>query len=228
VETDAVDRVVNWLATQPSGTFLDHGCGRGHFLTAVREAGWEVVGTEYDPAVAARISQIVGARVLARSKLSDIAPGSIDVIHLGDVLEHLVDPIAELRMLVPLLKPGGYLLAQGPLEANVNAFTLAVKLFRSLSDRGPASQPPYHVQLTTASGQLALFERANLTPSSYEVWEAAWPAPARLTGIVVRRPRQLALYVARAVSRMLGRLMPPSAMWGNRYFFAGQVSRDPP
>ena len=221
--TDPVDRVVAWLANRPAGTFLDHGCGRGHFLTAVRDLGWTVVGTEYDAAVAAVVSERVGAQVLARQDLGQLPPGSVDVIHLGDVLEHLVDPMAELRMVAPLLKPGGHLLAQGPLEANVNGFTLAVKLFRTLSDRGPAEQPPYHVQLTTASGQLALFERASLKPIRYDVWEAAWPAPTRITAAVVRQPRQLALYLARLMSRALGAAMPRSALWGNRYFFAGQI-----
>jgi SAM-dependent methyltransferase len=224
VETDPVDRVIAWLEGRAAGTFLDHGCGRGHFLAAVRDLGWSVLGTEYDPAVAAEIGKAVGAQVLAREDLLREVPlGSVDVIHLGDVLEHLVDPIAELRMLVPLLKPGGHLLAQGPLEANATGFTLAVKMFRTLSDRGIAVQPPYHVQLTTASGQLALFERANLRPTRYDVWEAAWPAPSRMSVAVLRRPRQLALYAARLLSRAIGAALPRSALWGNRYFFAGQV-----
>jgi SAM-dependent methyltransferase len=222
VTTDPVERVVAWLAGRPAGTFLDHGCGRGHFLTAIRDLGWSVMGTEYDPTVAAEIASAIDAPVIARGELNQIPPRSVDVIHLGDVLEHLVDPMAELQMLIPLLKPGGHLLAQGPLEANVNAFTLAIKLFRSFG-RGPAEQPPYHVQLTTASGQLALFERASLKPSRYDVWEAAWPAPSRISAAVVRQPRQLALYVVRQISRAVGAAMPRSALWGNRYFFAGQV-----
>jgi SAM-dependent methyltransferase len=161
--------------------------------------------------------------VVARADLNDVPPGSIDVIHLGDVLEHLVDPVAELQMLIPLLKPDGHLLAQGPLEANVNGFTLALKLLRTLRGRRSAGQPPYHVQLTTASGQLALFERVNLRPTTYDVWEAAWPAPTSIDAAVVRQPRQLALYLARMASRALGAAMPRSALWGNRYFFAGQV-----
>jgi DNA-binding XRE family transcriptional regulator len=36
VSTDPVERVAGWLAGRPAGRFLDHGCGRGHFLTAVR------------------------------------------------------------------------------------------------------------------------------------------------------------------------------------------------
>ncbi len=44
----------------------------------------------------------------------DIAPGSLDVIALMDVLEHLPDPAATMAHCLKLLKPDGLLLIQTP------------------------------------------------------------------------------------------------------------------
>lgn len=124
------------------------------------------------------------------------------------------------------MRPDDCILAQGPLEANVNGLTLAVGSTGACALADPLSLPTTYSS-RPAGGQLALFERASLTPSQYDVWEAAWPALERLSAAVVRRPRELALSLARLASRDFGGLMPASVLWGNRYFFAGRVPAGP-
>jgi SAM-dependent methyltransferase len=47
-----------------------------------------------------------------------LEPGSFDVVLCGDVVEHLRDPVAALRRLRPLLKPGGRVVLSTPNVAN--------------------------------------------------------------------------------------------------------------
>ena len=47
-----------------------------------------------------------------------LEPGSFDVVLLGDVIEHLRDPVAALARLRPLLRPGGRLVLSTPNVAN--------------------------------------------------------------------------------------------------------------
>lgn len=51
----------------------------------------------------------------------------VDVLHLGDMIEHLTDLEHQFPEILRLIKPGGYLLAQGPLEAGPNLFTSVLK-----------------------------------------------------------------------------------------------------
>src|SRR5262249_6293749 len=143
------------------------------------------------------------------------APGALDAVHFGDVIEHLTDPAAELAQVLPLVKPGRAVLAQGPLEGNPGVFTLGLRVARRLgAGRAVSDMPPYHVVLATSAGQQRLFARLGLTVLRYEMTEVAWPAPARLR-VALRRPRSAALYALRRVSQLASAVVPE---WGNRYF----------
>lgn len=108
-----------------TGLFLDYGCGEGDLLTAARALGWDCVGFEYDPGVAAVVSAETGCRVESDPAMLFGPSGEpvVDVLHLGDVIEHLTDLEHQFPEILRLIKPGGYLLAQGPLEAGPNLFT---------------------------------------------------------------------------------------------------------
>jgi SAM-dependent methyltransferase len=211
-------RVVEWLARQPAGTFLDFGCGGGALLRLAQQRGWRAVGIEFDPDVAARVATATGARV-ATGIERDLV-GSADVVNVGDVIEHLTDPVAQMQDVLRLLKPGGVLLAQGPLEANRNLFTAAMRVGRTLRPR-PSHMPPFHVTLATAQGQRRLFERLGLEQVAFQLSEVDWPAPSRIGLQDLTRPRVAALYTIRKLSLTLGALGLPD--WGNRYFFVGRV-----
>ena len=92
----------------PPGRLLDVGCHIGTFLELAQARGWGVHGVEpsrWAAAVAADRGLAVDCGSL--ESLSDRAP--YDVITMWDVLEHLRDPMAELRDLQRLLRPGGWL-----------------------------------------------------------------------------------------------------------------------
>ena len=86
---------------------LDVGCYIGIFLEIAQERGWEAWGIEPSHwAVGEARSK--GLRVV-EGTLDDVhlAEESFDVITMWDVIEHLIDPMRELRESHCLLKKGG-------------------------------------------------------------------------------------------------------------------------
>ena len=94
-------------------SLLDIGCGRGEFLSAAREAGWRVAGSEIDPASAAACTGR-GLEVSVGSLFDTPLPrGPWSVITMWDVLDHLENPAEALQITVRELAPGGMLLVRG-------------------------------------------------------------------------------------------------------------------
>ncbi|MGZ5435791.1 MAG: class I SAM-dependent methyltransferase [Pyrinomonadaceae bacterium] len=211
-------RVVELIRGRLPGVFVDYGCRDGSLLVEAAKLNWRTVGVELDARVARETAARTGAEVITPSdeKLTD---GFADVIHLGDVIEHLTKVNEQLPAMLRLLKPGGLFLAQGPLEGNANLFTAAIRLSRKLTGPRRIETPPRHVMLATSAGQRALFARFGLTESEYRMREVAWPAPSRLSLSVLKDLRGVTLFVLRRCSQALSSLRP--GVWGNRYFYAG-------
>ena len=96
------------------GRVLDVGCGKGLFLTGLRELGWQVYGTELSE-ISSGFARSSGLRVY--TKTIEDAPfeaGSFDLITLFHVLEHLPQPQGTLVTALSLLRPGGILLVEVP------------------------------------------------------------------------------------------------------------------
>lgn len=104
----AVLRIIRRHA--PTGTLLDVGCATGDFLEVARERGYDVEGIE----LSRWSSAIARARglVVHQESLETFAAthgARYDVITLWGVIEHFVEPAAEMRRLRELLRPGGLL-----------------------------------------------------------------------------------------------------------------------
>lgn len=213
-------RVIQWLKKMKAGTFLDYGCGAGALLTEAARLNWQAIGVEFDTDVAKAVAERTGAKVVNPSDQLLTGPVA-DVIHLGDVIEHLTEMNRQMPEILRLIKPGGLLLAQGPLENNASLFTLMVRLVRSLR-RGSVrtEMAPYHVLLATAKGQKTLFDRLGLEQLEYSIHEVAWPAPVKLSRADLGRPRSVGLFVLRRFSQAVSALRPDQL--GNRYFYAGR------
>jgi SAM-dependent methyltransferase len=207
--------VLKFLKDQGPGRFIDYGCGDGRLLRAVKDMGWDVLGIDFNPLFAASLAGD-GIRVIGHNEPVD---EPADVIHLGDVLEHLTDTDAEFPRILGLLKPGGALVAHGPLEANPNLFFRMLRFRRKLAGQ-PNRTPPFHVLLATTTGQRALFERFGLLEEEFHVREMAFPAPEKLNLAVVGNPRSLALFTLRKMSQAASRADLEN--FGNRYFYLGR------
>jgi len=93
---------------------LEVGCGTGLFLYRHKDLGWETTGVEMSDA-AAQAARDAGLDVhTGLVEESRLPHGHFDVIVLMHVLEHIEDPAAVLRSLIPLLAPGGQIMAEIP------------------------------------------------------------------------------------------------------------------
>src|SRR6185503_14816261 len=99
--------------------------------------------------VAKRVETNTGIKVVTNS--ADLPPA--DVLHIGDVIEHLTLLDKQFPAVLELIKPGGLLLAQGPLENNSSLFTSALAFARRVRANRRTEMAPYHVLLATSQGQ---------------------------------------------------------------------------
>jgi 2-polyprenyl-3-methyl-5-hydroxy-6-metoxy-1,4-benzoquinol methylase len=115
------------------GRLLEVGVGRGSFLAAAREAGFEVEGCDLSASLCRRVQQATGITVHNMS-LEQLPQGAYDVVAMHHVLEHVADPVGFLRAASERLKPGGVLHVAVP---NVACWEARL--------RGWNSYEPYHV-----------------------------------------------------------------------------------
>lgn len=105
----------------PPARLLDAGAGRGRFVAAARRAGYDADGIEPDPARAAAAAQRGVALAVTDLETASVEPGSLDVVSLWHVLEHLEDPNAGVREVARWLRPGGVILVGVPNLASLQA-----------------------------------------------------------------------------------------------------------
>jgi SAM-dependent methyltransferase len=106
--------LVNSFFPRP-GKILDIGCATGIFLNGMKTKGWEVLGVELSAKAADYAQKRFRLPVQCLPIQSFQAePGSMDVITMWDVLEHVHDPKQLLRLTHTWLKPGGRLLLTLP------------------------------------------------------------------------------------------------------------------
>lgn len=210
-------RVLDLLRSLPAGTFVDYGCGNGELLLAAQNEGWKAIGVEFNVEVSRAVSKRTGAQVFTVPLQPDFP--AADVLHLGDVIEHLTRLDEQMPEILRLIKPGGLLLAQGPLEANASLFTSVLAMTRRLRNGHRTEMAPYHVLLATASGQREFFRRFGLAEIGFTLREVAWPAPAGLS-LSNLQPRTVGLFALRRISQAISSLAPHRL--GNRYFYVGR------
>jgi SAM-dependent methyltransferase len=212
------ENVLSELRSLEPGTFLDYGCGGGYLLREAARSGWRTWGTEFDRAATETLRDQNGLGIVGDL---DQIPDDVlfDVIHMGDVIEHLTDVNTEMKRILARLNPRGILIAQGPLEANFNLFLTGLRL-KKLLRNSDSSMPPYHVMLATEAGQRELFKRFRLEPLRFDISEAAHPAPGTIDLAGLRNMRLASLYLLRKFSQTFSGFISSSA--GNRYFYVGK------
>lgn len=135
----------------PQGAFLDLGCWVGFMLDEARARGWRVVGVEPSTWASSlareRFRLDVHTADLARLELP---PGSFQVVHMGDVIEHLPDPGRALDEIRGLLSPDGVIALALPDAGS--------RLARALGPRW-WSVIPTHVHYFTRHSMLQLLAR---------------------------------------------------------------------
>lgn len=153
-----LETIVRHLAAPPR-TYLDVGCGDGRFLRAMEGRGLSadrLYGLELDGAVADRLARR-GYRV-ERARVEDstlVAPGSLDLVTLFHVIEHVDQPRTVIAKLASWLAPGGIVAIETPNRASLDA-----RLFRRTYWGG--YHYPRHWQLFDTDGVVRLCRQAGL------------------------------------------------------------------
>jgi len=102
------------------GRLLDVGCGTGDFLFFGMNNGWKVYGTEIRNEVCNYIKEKRGIEIYnGKLKDANYPEDFFDVITLWHVLEHMEDPLENLKEVNRILKKDGLLVVAIP---NVNSY----------------------------------------------------------------------------------------------------------
>lgn len=96
------------------GRVLDIGCGRGYFLMACRERGFDVQGFDVSEEGAAYVREILGIPVQTGVLDGAFEGGSFDVVTMWHSLEHTSDPAKYLELAKHWLRPDGVLVIDVP------------------------------------------------------------------------------------------------------------------
>ena len=99
---------------RPGDVLLDVGSGPGTITADLAGRVSEVVGLDPAPAAVAAAREHVAARGLTNVRVDvgdvyalDAPDGTFDVVHAHQVLQHLADPVAALREMRRVCRPGG-------------------------------------------------------------------------------------------------------------------------
>ena len=145
----------------PRGRLLEVGCAGGFFLDAARARGWEVTGVEYSGAASHFAREDLGLDVRTGSlESAGFADGEFDALYMGDVLEHVVDPMATLAEVRRLLRPRGRLLLSGPITIHSWDRRFGRWVYGLLGRSMILRTPPYHLVEFTPRTQRLSLERA--------------------------------------------------------------------
>jgi SAM-dependent methyltransferase len=138
----------------PGGVVLDVGCGTGRALLPLRAAvgpGGRVIGVDVTPEML-RVAAVPGAAAGAALLLADarglpLADGAADAVFAAGLVSHLLNPVAGLRELARVTRPGGLLVLFHP----SGRAALAARHGRRLAPHEPLAEGPLR-RLTAASG----------------------------------------------------------------------------
>jgi 2-polyprenyl-3-methyl-5-hydroxy-6-metoxy-1,4-benzoquinol methylase len=154
--------ILGWIRRfKPSGEFFEIGCGMGYFLDYARKQGYSVSGIEYAELGVRTCREKFGLEV-RRGSFEELAPGpdTYDVIFMGDVLEHLIQPLEMLTKAHSMLKASGVVALEVPSMFNSLTGRIATIGMRLLRTKKKMTLPPYHVNEFTPKTLRAIIERA--------------------------------------------------------------------
>jgi SAM-dependent methyltransferase len=202
-----LDLLKKWGAS--SGVLLDVGCFSGLFLRNAKLRDFAVVGIEPNNDAVSHVRSLYNFDVRHGDLHSEKFPADhFAAVSLLDVIEHLPDPIAEMREVLRILRPGGLLVMTTPNAQGLLQQVIRAKRFLASQPWCPIDDVPWHLwgftPRTLAIGAcqagLLVKETGWLEPShlssNFGAGSAAWKkiglrAAAQLSKILNRSDRFL-------------------------------------
>lgn len=152
-----ISHIKQW---KPAGKFLEIGCAGGAFLHAARKAGYEVKGVEFSDVAAELAREKFGLDVVTGDvKVARYPNNTFDVVFMGDVLEHLPDPVATCKEVFRVMAPGGIFVIECPMQTNTLFSRVGFLAYRLAGKKATVNLPPYHLFEYRPASMAALLRR---------------------------------------------------------------------
>jgi 2-polyprenyl-3-methyl-5-hydroxy-6-metoxy-1,4-benzoquinol methylase len=137
------------------GKLLEVGSGFGYLLKYFKEDGWEVTGVEPSVALCRYAEEKNKINTISTVlEDSEIETGSIDVVLMMHVIEHVPDPQSTFQEVYRILKPGGIFIIETPCYDSL-MFKLLGKRERSINCDG-------HIYFFTADTLTQMANKSHL------------------------------------------------------------------
>jgi 2-polyprenyl-3-methyl-5-hydroxy-6-metoxy-1,4-benzoquinol methylase len=177
---------VGELPTNGFAAILEIGCGNGATgaLAIAAEKCGTYVGVEMFAPMADEAANVLTAVHTGNieTMVLPYGPETFDVLICSEVLEHLVDPGAALRRVVPLLKPGAQVFASSP---NISYLPIVLGLLAGrFTYREEGVMDQTHLRWFTPQSFVAMFADTGLNVE--QVQPLNWTSP--LTRTIAKLP----------------------------------------
>jgi 2-polyprenyl-3-methyl-5-hydroxy-6-metoxy-1,4-benzoquinol methylase len=209
------------------GRLVDIGCSTGSFLERADQAGFSASGVEYSRDSARVAALRTGLNIetggIHQCRLSE---GSIDVLTMFDVIEHVPDPAEDLARAFALLRPGGWLVLSTP---NIDGlFPRASQPLAKVLNYWPHPEAPYHLFQFSVATLGALVSAAGFVPGPVEHHAIDLSYSFGTLRTLLKSPRRLVYAAAFAPLAKLG----PLVQQGDWFYLAARkplaVEASPP
>jgi 2-polyprenyl-3-methyl-5-hydroxy-6-metoxy-1,4-benzoquinol methylase len=122
VRNYSIRRKYNLVKSMAGGkTLLDIGCGTGEFLSYCKRMGYETFGIEPSDKARAFANEKLNLNVRPESGLQECGNGTMDVITLWHVLEHVHDLNGRMRKIREIIKETGKVIIAVPNSGSPDA-----------------------------------------------------------------------------------------------------------
>lgn len=193
-----IKRVKFLRAVQPTGRFLDVGCGAGELLADMAAEEYDVYGTEVSQAAFQAIPRALHSRVkVGEVDQCRFPEASFNLIMLSDVLEHTYDPLQTLKTVARLLRQDGNVIISVPnwddpdarifprqywhnLDVPIHLWHFTVATLTQLAQRAG-----FRVVGTMQLGWIELFEAPLSLVHAWEKWLLTSGVKPLLTRVLV-------------------------------------------
>jgi 2-polyprenyl-3-methyl-5-hydroxy-6-metoxy-1,4-benzoquinol methylase len=168
-----IQKVIDVHGSSPR-TYLDIGCGNGRFLRVLEQLGVPrsgLYGLELDESVVNQLresgySQVFCERV---EDCSNIPEGSIDLITMFHVIEHVDDPSAVVRQINRWLSPGGIFALETP-----NLDSLDARIFQKTYWGGYHIPRHWHLFAPETIARLVADNGLEVVATAFQTGHSFW------------------------------------------------------
>jgi SAM-dependent methyltransferase len=182
------------------GTLLDVGCFSGMFLMNAKGRGFDVAGVEPNRDAFVYVRDKLGYEVVHGSvESAGFPPERFSVLSYLDVIEHMPEPLEELRRAHGLLRPGGVLVLTTPSVTGLPQRIAKLKRAVKRQPWCPIDDVPWHLWGFSRTSLSYCVKKAGLA-----VRNITWLDPSPLTtnlGAGSSRVKRLGLLAVAHVSK---------------------------